>query len=350
MIDETFHIVSKLRSVRNRLMTKKNNAPTMKDVAAEAGVALGTVSKVFNHIPVGDAYRRRVEEAARKLGYQVNSYARGLKTNKTNTVALIWPNLRNPFFACLSDAIVGTLMKRGYRTIIAITNYDNTAEQQCIDLVRQNKVDGIIALTYNPNLEVDPHLPFVSIDRHFRAEIPCVASDNFGGGQLAAQKLLELGCKKLLFLRQDSNVAGEADKRRMGFEAVCRERQIEFDSLYLHNEAGFAPFEAFLASHTHDGVFDYDGIFCNTDRLCYEIQNRLKALGLRVPEDVQMIGFDGIHHFDSDDFYCSTIVQPVAQMAQTAVDLLLSTDRSSLPALICLPVRYQPGGTTRDCL
>lgn len=97
-------------------------------------------------------------------------------------------------------------------------------------------------------------------------------------------------------------------------------------------------------------MFDYDGIFCNTDRLCYEIQNRLKALGLRVPEDVQMIGFDGIHHFDSDDFYCSTIVQPVAQMAQTAVDLLLSTDLSSLPALICLPVRYQPGGTTRDCL
>ena len=265
-------------------------------------------------------------------------------------MALIWPNLRHPFFASLSDAIIGTLMKRGYRTIIAITNYDNTAEQQCIDLVQQNKVDGIIALTYNPNLEVDPQLPFVSIDRHFRAEIPCVASDNFGGGQLAAQKLLELGCKKLLFLRQGSNVAGEADKRRMGFEAVCRERQIEFDSLYLHNEAGFAPFEAFLASHTHDGVFDYDGIFCNTDRLCYEIQNRLKALGLRVPEDVQMIGFDGIHHFDSDDFYCSTIVQPVAQMAQTAVDLLLSTDRSSLPALICLPVRYQPGGTTRDCL
>lgn len=341
----------RLRPVRNPPMTKKTNAaPTMKDVAAEAGVALGTVSKVFNHIPVGEAYRLRVEEAARKLGYQVNNYARGLKTNKTNTVALIWPNLRHPFFASLSDAIIGTLMKRGYRTIIAITNYDNTAEQQCIDLVRQNKVDGIIALTYNPNLEVDPQLPFVSIDRHFRAEIPCVASDNFGGGQLAAQKLLELGCKKLLFLRQDSNVAGEADKRRMGFEAVCRERQIEFDSLYLHNEAGFAPFEAFLASHTHDGVFDYDGIFCNTDRLCYEIQNRLKALGLRVPEDVQMIGFDGIHHFDSDDFYCSTIVQPVAQMAQTAVDLLLSTDRSSLPALICLPVRYQPGGTTRDCL
>ena len=332
-------------------MSKKTtSAPTMKDVAAEAGVALGTVSKVFNNIPVGEEYRLRVEQAAQKLGYRVNSYARGLKTNKTNTVALVWPTLRNPFFACLSDAIVGTLMKRGYRTIITITNYDSAAEQQCIDLVHQNKVDGIIALTYNPNLEVDPQLPFVSIDRHFRAEIPCVASDNFAGGQLAAQKLLELGCKKLLFLRQGSNVAGEADKRRMGFESVCRERQVEFDALYLHNEAGFAPFEAFLASHTQDGTFDYDGIFCNTDRLCYEIQKRLEALGLRVPEDVQLIGYDGIHRFDSEDLYCSTIVQPIQQMAQTAVDLLLSSDRSTLPTLICLPVRYQPGGTTRDSL
>ena len=240
---------------------KSTAAPTMKDVAAEAGVALGTVSKVFNNIPVGEEYRARVLDAARKLGYQVNSYARGLKTNKTNTAALVWPTLWHPFFASLADAIVGCLMKRGYRTIVTITNYDSQAEQQCIDLVRQNKVDGIIALTYNPALDVDPDLPFVSIDRHFKAGVPCVASDNFSGGQLAAAKLIELGCRRLLFLRRGSGVAGEADKRRMGFEAVCRDRGVPFDSLYLLDEAGFDPFDAFLAEHTHGGVFEYDGIF-----------------------------------------------------------------------------------------
>ena len=67
-------------------MKQKENAPTMKDVAREAGVALGTVSKVFNSIPVGEDYRRRVEEAAKRLGYQVNSYARGLKTNRTCSI------------------------------------------------------------------------------------------------------------------------------------------------------------------------------------------------------------------------------------------------------------------------
>ena len=165
---------------------KRNTAPTMKDVAAEAGVALGTVSKVYNNLPVRDEYREKVLAAANKLGYSVNHYARGFKTNRTNTVALIWPTLRNPFFAYLSDAMIGELTRRDYRAIVSITNYDGQAEQRCLDMVRQNKVDGVIALTYNPDLEVAPDLPFVSIDRHFRTGVPCVASDNFGGGQLAA--------------------------------------------------------------------------------------------------------------------------------------------------------------------
>ncbi len=78
-------------------MKAKRSNPTMKDVAREAGVALGTVSKVMNNIPVGAEYRVRVEEAAKKLGYQVNSYAKGLKTNHTGIVALIIPSVRHPF-------------------------------------------------------------------------------------------------------------------------------------------------------------------------------------------------------------------------------------------------------------
>lgn len=74
----------------------------------------------------------------------------------------------------------------------------------------------------------------------------------------------------------------------------------------------------------------------------------LTNLGLRVPEDVQLIGFDGIHQFGDCDLYCSTIVQPVDKIAETCVDILLSPSRSSLPAMVCLPVSYAPGGTTRE--
>ena len=329
-------------------MKQKENAPTMKDVAREAGVALGTVSKVFNSIPVGEDYRRRVEEAAKRLGYQVNSYARGLKTNRTCSAALILPNVTDPFFAMLAQEVCSALAQRGYRTILSTTAYDPEAEQRCIQMVQQNKVDGIIGLTYTPDLDVDPRLPYVSIDRYFSPCVPCVSSDNFGGGQLAAEKLLELGCTRPLFLRIGSKVPGESDKRGDGFESVFRQRQMNCISLRLNDEESYAPFRDFLSSRIEGGRLAFDGIFCVNDALAIQIRAMLLELGLRVPEDVQLIGFDGIRRFAQDGFYCSTIVQPVARLAETSVDLLLREDRSNLPSLVCLPVSYIAGGTTLE--
>lgn len=331
-------------------MKNANTTPTMKDVAREAGVALGTVSKVFNGIPVGESYRLKVEEAAKKLGYQVNNYARGLKTNKTCCVAFIVPCTTNPFFASLAQEISKALGRRGYRMLLFITDFDSEAEQSCIHMIRQNKVDGAIGLTYNPNLQVGEDLPFVTIDRYFSATVPCVASDNFGGGRLAAEKLVELGCRRLAFFRIGSEVPGEADKRGDGFEAYCRAKNVTYEALRLTDRDGLGGFRRFLEEHLTDGRLDIDGIFCSTDQLAWEVRKMLTMLGLRVPEDVQLIGFDGIHQFGDRDLYCSTIVQPVDKIAETCVDILLSPSRSNLPAMVCLPVSYAPGGTTREDL
>ena len=173
---------------------KRSSAPTMKDVAQEAGVALGTVSKVFNDFPVGEEYRKRVLEAAEKLGYQLNSYARGLKTNKTYAAALILPNIITPFFAVLAQSVCSSLTSRGYRMFLSITDFDPEAEQRYIRMAQQNQVDGIIGLTYNPDLKVTGSVPFVSFDRYVSPDVPCVSSDNFGGGQLAAKSSPSWGC------------------------------------------------------------------------------------------------------------------------------------------------------------
>ena len=322
--------------------------PTMKDVAREAGVALGTVSKVFNDIPVGESYRRRVMDAAGKLGYQLNSYARGLKTNKTYAVALIIPNVVNPFFSALAQSVCQALTARGYRMMLSITDCDMDVEQRAIQMARQNRVDGVIGLTYNPALVLEEELPFVSFDRYFTSGVPCVASDNFGGGAMAAEKLLELGCQRLLYFRHGSPVAGETDKRGSGFESVCRQRQAAYEKLWLNDDDSPERFREFLSRHCSDGVSEYDGIFCSTDDLAFAIVRMLSEMGLHVPRDVQVIGYDGIPIFVSGKLPCSTIVQPISLMAETAVDLLLRTDRENLPGLVCLPVRYAKGGTTRD--
>ena len=182
-------------------MAKQNTAPTMKDVAKEAGVSLGTVSKVINGIPVGDEYRKKVEQAIKTLDYHINAYAKGLKNNRTYTVAVILPNLLNPFFSMVAHYINRALVNRGYRMLLCDTEYDYTKEREMVQMVAQNKVDGIIALTYNPDLKIPPDVRSVSIDRYLSGSTTCVASDNYNGGRLAAQKLVENGCKDIIALR-----------------------------------------------------------------------------------------------------------------------------------------------------
>lgn len=334
-------------------MAKQNTAPTMKDVAKEAGVSLGTVSKVINGIPVGEEYRKKVEQAIKELDYHLNAYARGLKSNRTNTIAAILPTIAHPYFGLIAHCINSSLQKRGYQMLLCDTDYDNEKEQEMIRMAEQNKVDGIITLTYDPKLEVPSEINSVSIDRYLGANIPCVASDNYAGGRLAAEKLMENGCRKLAFLRVGSSIVGETNKRKDGFVAACEAAGVPYEIKNLEDARDgtvfdpMAEFAVFLDDHLQDGVLEFDGIFCVTDRLAYQIVQLLRLMGLRVPEDVQVIGFDGLRTFGDMDYYCSTIVQPVDAIAETCVEVVLNENRANTPSLLCLPVSYAYGGTTK---
>jgi len=329
-------------------MKKDNSTPTMKDVAREAGVALGTVSKVVNGLPVGDSYKARVEEAIRKLNYQVNTYAQGMKAGRTYTVALLIPNTLDPFFASLAHHINIALSRQKYRMLLYCTDFDSALEQEYVNMAQLNKVDGIIGLTYNPHLIVEEGTPFVAIDRPLGPRFPCVASDNFAGGQLAAEKLADLGCKSAAFLRIGSSLNSETNKRRSGFENGCLSRGLSYEMKILNDGDPYELFEEFLADHMQHKKLTFDGLFCVTDKLAYLITKSLKKLGLKVPEDIQVIGFDGIRYFGDESYICSTIVQPVPEIAEMCVDLLIRESVSTKPPLVCLPVSYAPGGTTRD--
>lgn len=328
-------------------MTKKQT-PTMKDVVREAGVSLGTVSKVVNGIPVGENHRKHVEAAMKKLHYQVNHYARGLKTNKTNCIALVMPSSQHPFFAALVDALTTSLMKAGYRALLLITNFDSVTENHCFTLAQQNKLDGFIALSYSQNMEINDSVPIVTIDRHFSNNIPCVSSDNYQSGVMAAEKLIGLGCENLLFLRIGSNVHGEVEKRGFGFEIACRMAGVRYQSLILEEGEQEETFFRFLEEHIQDEKLELDGIFCNTDTLALLVWDFLKSREIRVPQDVQIIGYDGIKNFATGCYLCSTIVQPISQMAETAVRMLLNGGNEQTAANIALPVQYAIGGSTRE--
>ena len=109
----------------------------------------------------------------------------------------------------------------------------------------------------------------------------------------------------------------------------------------------YSAFEDFVREHLHRGKLDFDGIFCVTDTLAHQILGSLRALGQRVPEDVQVIGFDGIRHFGDQEYTCSTIVQPLEEIAEVCVNMVLEKEENNTSPLVCLPVTYAWGGTTK---
>ena len=128
---------------------------------------------------------------------------------------------------------------------------------------------------------------------------------------------------------------------------ACQIR-LSYEMKIISDGDPYSEFEKFLAEHVHGGRLSFDGIFCVTDSLAYSIIKTLHKLNQKVPEDVQIIGFDGTRHFGYKDYTCSTIVQPVPEMAEMCVDLLLRENISAKPPLVCLPVSYAYGGTTLE--
>lgn len=335
-------------------MMKKQNAPTMKDVAREAGVALGTVSKVINGIPVGDEYKKKVEAAIHKLDYEVNTYARGLKVQKTNTVTLIIPDAINPFYSTFAHYIESFLYDRGHFMVLCCSNGILEKEIKYLNMATQNQSDGVIALTYNDIGKYVPRdLPLISFDRIYNNNFtPRVASDNFAGGILATEKLLEFGCRQPAFITFNSPYPGEADKRREGYLHACKTHSIV--PMYLSKNSGVdmeAEVASFINAHRQqNGRLEFDGLFVNTDYNAHFTCKILRGMGYRIPEDIQVIGFDGIHKFGFEDqeLFVSSICQPIRELSRTCVKMVLEKDRSMLPSLTLLPVQYRFGGTTKQ--
>lgn len=332
-------------------MTQKN-APTMKDVAKEAGVSLGTVSKVINGIPVGESYKNKVDIAIQKLNYQVNTYARGLKTSKTQTLTLIIPSLALPFFASFAYEVEQQAYAHGRKLILCCSNGIPEKELDYLLLASQSKTDGIIALTYSDiSSQIPEHIPLIAFDRQFENHnIPRIASDNYEGGILALEKLLDFGCKTPVFIGFHSSFSGESDKRYAGYLEACKKHQITPVFLYAHDsEDCYQSIHKFIKEHENETehTLTFDGIFANTDLHAYIAIRVLNELGYTVPGDVQVIGFDGTKKFyPSEEYVVSTICQPLPELAKKCVDMLLNAENDPLPSLTLLPVTYEYGGTT----
>ena len=318
---------------------------TMKEVAKLAGVGVGTVSRVLNNGSVKDSTRKRVEAAIKELDYQPDFYARGLKTNRTYTVALISPSIWHPFFSEFAFHVENTLERNDYKMYLCNSNNDAEKEREYIQMVTQNKVDGIIGITYSDIDEyVSSNLPFVSIDRSFTEDVIYVTADNATGGKMAVEKLLEFGATHLAFIGGYQEVANETKNRSKYFELTAQALGVDYHLLNMHEPIQNLEEQvtAFLQAHP-----EIDGIFTINDAMAVAVTKVLERLGRNVPQDVQVIGFDGQRYQEGEDYLVSTIAQPVKLMAEKAVELLLAVIQGKeVPNRTVLPVSFKEGWTT----
>lgn len=329
---------------------KQKKSITMKDVARMAGVSVGTVSRVINHEDgIKEKTLIKVNEAIKTLNYVPDVYGRIMKTNRTDTIALIVPTIWHPFFSEFAYFIEEILSHQNYKVLLCSTEGTND-ELDYLKMVKQNKVDGIIAVTYS---DIDDYLesniPFVSIDRTYTDKtIACVTSDNASGGQLAGEILIEKGCQNLAFIGTYNDTANATKNRRLFFEKTVKEAGKNIDILDLKEPVPDfnEQLELFLKNNPH-----IDGIFTINDFMALDVIRVLQKLGRRIPEDVQIIGYDGIRFAKDRDYIVSTIKQPLEAMAKAATDILLAIiNKQKHPLQAVLPISYIEGITTKKII
>lgn len=322
---------------------------TMDDVAKKAGVSRGTVSNVINNVKVKAASKEKVDAAIKALGYVPNIAARELKTNKTSMVVFIVPTIWNPFFSELTYYLQKELFAHGLKLLLCNSEEDYTKELEYIEMAKQHKVMGIISVSYSDIASyLDPSIPFVSIERYYNERIPSVTSDNIGGAHLAVETLVARGCKKLLYVTRKNEKNSSMIDRLQGFVDYVKLHEIEYD--IFNPVVASYDFRSELTWYLQKVLKNnhYDGIFCGSDRYANYVVEILREEGYRVPEDIQVIGFDGATNYEHDALRVSTIAQPIAELAAEAVKLLIDLGNQNVrTSQIVLPVTFVDAGTTK---
>ncbi|KAF1296177.1 LacI family transcriptional regulator [Enterococcus sp. JM4C] len=318
---------------------------TMKDVAKLAGVGVGTVSRVINGVRVKDGTLEKVNRAIEELGYEPDIYARGMKTNRSNTIALIVPTIWHPFFSEFGFHVEKELKALGYKIFLCNSTGDPEVEDEYIQMIKQNKVDGIIGITYTDiDKSVSSDIPFVSIDRHFTSKVAIVAADSKQGGEMAFDELNKRGCQHFAFMGTHQDKESETKNRRIYFEkaAIAAGKKVsilDFEEPLVDFEERVREF--FIENDTIDGLFAINDFFG------LNVMRELEKLGKRVPEDIQIIGFDGVKLSEERDYLMTTIRQPLESMAKVAVEQIMNAiNGEPIAYKTIIPVTFIEGWTT----
>ena len=302
---------------------------TIKDVAKAANVSVATVSRVINNKGyVNEETRRLVEQAIKKLNYVPNQLARSLYNKESKLISVFIPHVSTEFYADLLDGIENKAMALGYKIMLCITQDNADREAEYIQIVSQYNIDGIIVASNAHNAEalIKSTHPIVTVDHILSENIPSITSNNMIGGTIAAMRLIQGNAQFVLELRGPSFLLTTAE-RSAGFRQTLIQHNIpymSYDGDLINPD--LEKIEQILKENPQ-----IDSIFATTDFLAINALNILKKLNRRVPEDVQIIGFDNIKYTELVRPQISTIYQPIKEMGELALETLVDLLENKQP-------------------
>ena len=322
--------------------TRRNHAPTLEDVAQIAGVSRALVSLVMRDSPrVSIESRKRVTDAATKLGYRPNLMARNLASRKTMTIGVLLNDLHNPWFAEVTDGIHASAERHGYQLILASGRRSPRLESRALDTFLASRVDGIIVAGCRlPSARLDAvgaEVSLVSVGRAFnKLGIGSVTTDDADGARMAVEHLYELGHRRIAHI--DGGKGAGAAPRRTGYLRTMRRLGLADDAHVISGdfteEAG-----AHGAQRLLRGAVLPTAIFTANDLSAVGAIDEVERGGLVVPDDVAVVGFDNTSLAALNHIGLTTIDQPRREMGAAAATMLINTinDRGELTDVVMSP-------------
>ncbi|ADB31456.1 transcriptional regulator, LacI family [Kribbella flavida DSM 17836] len=316
---------------------------TLRDVAERAGVSIRTVSNVVNgYAAVSGAMRARVEVALAELDYRPNLVARNLKQGRTGLIALAVPELDVPYFAELARAVITSARQRGFAVMIEQTDGEPDRELELLDRGSRTALfDGLlfspIAVTAEQLRDRSNQVPLVLLGEHLAApSYHHVAIDNVAAAREATEHLIALGRRRIAAIGDQPYDTGEtAQLRTAGYRQALRRAGLEYDERLVvpterfHRRLGAQAMTQLLALPEPP-----DAVFCYNDLLALGAIHALHRAGVRIPEDVAVVGFDDIEEGQFSTPTLSTIAPDKIRIAELAVDRLLDAI-AGRPAGLC---------------
>jgi LacI family transcriptional regulator len=305
-------------------------AATIRDVARRARVSVATVSRVVNHSAhrVDPATRQRVMAAVADLGYQANPIAVSLKKRASRTVALIVPNISNPFFPAIARGIEDTARQHGYAVLLCNTYEDLDREHEYLELLRKRWVDGMLFATVGSNtrhlqdLRRDG-LPVVLVARDVDGlTIDAVLVDNFRGAVDATTHLLHLGHRAIAYIAGPPSLRVALERRRGHLHALAAAGLDADDALIAEGDFTADGGRAAIATLLGRGA-RFSAVVAANDLMAIGAMEALRAVDRRIPHDVAVVGFDDITFASLVSPALTTVAQPKYRMGQLAMERLL---------------------------